>query len=520
MRRVPLLGSLVVVMACSTLTPPEVIVHIDADSMSRARARQLHVLIVNQDGETRLDRSASLFGDPPEVTLPTTVPVVPRNGDVGGTFSVFAQLVDQDSVAFNKKVATLSFTAETLVDVDLFFSDLCIGIDCPTGQTCTDGACVQVSPPPHMPGTGTLGCFNDLSLTAHEQDLIDLPADTWLEVPNTHFADTCKLHEPMGAHAVGGCSQIINAWGGGAWDPNHSKMIVWGGGSTNYWGNEVYAFSARTFAWELLVPGSPVASAESIAEPMADGKPASRATYDGLSFLTESNRLFAFGGAISSSGGAALTWELDVEKKTWAQVDPGHTLPADVNGQVWMGSAYDEAGHRVFMRNESGVYVYDIVADAWTRLIDAGYPPLYPNWSLDAYRRGIFDSKRKLFFTMGGKTGDGKPDFFAWDTVTNKPVYDAWVTTGGDDVASAGSPGADYDSAADAIVAWSGGAARVLDPTTKHWSTKSAVGAPPLPVTQGTYGRFRYVSRYNVFVLVNRWDQNVYFYKHTTGCGR
>jgi hypothetical protein len=149
MRRASLFGSLLVLLSCSTLVPSEVLVHIDADPISRARARELHVRIVSEEGVTRLDRAASLFGDPPEIKLPTTVPVVPKDGDSARTFTVFAELTDQAKVAFNKKAATLSFVDQTLVDVDLFFSDLCIGIDCPAGQTCGDGACVDIKSPPH-----------------------------------------------------------------------------------------------------------------------------------------------------------------------------------------------------------------------------------------------------------------------------------------------------------------------------------------------------------------------------------
>jgi len=202
MRRAPLLGLLVTLVTCATLIPTEVLVHIDADTMSRARARQLHVLVVSQEGVTRLDRVASLFGSPPEVALPTIVPVVPTGGDSTRTFSVYAELIDQASLAFNKKAATLSFVDQTLVDVDLYFSDLCIGIDCPHGQTCTDGACVDVKNAPTSP----LGCYNDLSLTPQEQQLVNLPADSWMEVPGTHFVDFCTPHEPMGAHASVGCS--------------------------------------------------------------------------------------------------------------------------------------------------------------------------------------------------------------------------------------------------------------------------------------------------------------------------
>ena len=94
MRLAPLLVSVFTLLACSVLIPTEVLVHIDADPKSRQRARQLHVLVVSQEGVTRLDRVASLFGTPPEVALPTTVPVVPRDGDSTRTFTVFAELID------------------------------------------------------------------------------------------------------------------------------------------------------------------------------------------------------------------------------------------------------------------------------------------------------------------------------------------------------------------------------------------------------------------------------------------
>jgi hypothetical protein len=152
MRCAPLLGPLLTVLACSTLVPPEVLVHIDADTISRKRARQLHVRIVSQEGATRLDRTASLFGKPPEVELPTTVPVVPMGNDSARTFTLFAELSDQENVAFNKKAATLSFVDDQLKEVELYFSDLCIGIDCPEGQTCADGSCVDITTPPHGPG--------------------------------------------------------------------------------------------------------------------------------------------------------------------------------------------------------------------------------------------------------------------------------------------------------------------------------------------------------------------------------
>jgi hypothetical protein len=368
-------------------------------------------------------------------------------------------------------------------------------------------------------GSADTACSTtDPTLTAQEEQLVTMPADSWLDVPGTRFDMFCPANEPAGAHGGEGCIEVIDAWSGGAWDPVHAYMILWGGGHSDYYGNEVYGFSTKTFQWQLLVPGTPVASMSAIMEPMPDGNPDSRHTYDGLAYLTAEDRFFAFGGATAPGGNSSeLTWELDVANKKWSQVDPGHTLPS--HDYYFMGTAYDEAGHRVFMRNEQGVFVYDLTTNAWTTLIDAGFPPLWPNWATSNYRRGIFDPKRTLFFTIGGKTGDGKPDFFTWDVVAKMPAYTQWVTTGGDDIAGANGVGADLDIAADGIVAWAGGPARVLDLNTKQWTTKSGAGAPAAAVANGTFGRFRYLPRYNVFILVNQPDQDVFFYKHTANCG-
>ena len=46
-----------------------------------------------------------------------------------------------------------------------------------------------------------------------------------------------------------------------------------------------------------------------------------------------------------------------------------------------------------------------------------------------------------------------------------------------------------------------------------------ASAEPTSETSGGTYGRWRYVDAYNVFILVNSVDENVYFYKHTPGCG-
>ncbi|MCB9654195.1 MAG: hypothetical protein H6729_08725 [Deltaproteobacteria bacterium] len=134
----------------------------------------------------------------------------------------------------------------------------------------------------------------------------------------------------------------------------------------------------------------------------------------------------------------------------------------------------------------------------------------------------------------------GAKNVFIWDIDADKHVTDDWVTTGGGtysnadlvktrvdqlfesgggDIYNANGPGFDYDSAADAMVAWvNEGGPYVLDLKTKIWTRMSDDDAPTHVNSGGTFGRWRYVPSLNVFILVNSVDENVYFYKHTR-CG-
>jgi len=83
-------------------------------------------------------------------------------------------------------------------------------------------------------------------------------------------------------------------------------------------------------------------------------------------------------------------------------------------------------------------------------------------------------------------------------------------------VITAAAPGLTYDAKADQIVAWVGGGPWGLDLTNKVWTQRSSDGAPADSTSTGTYGRFRYLPEYNVFLLVTSMDA-VFFYKNTAG---
>ncbi len=223
----------------------------------------------------------------------------------------------------------------------------------------------------------------------------------------------------------------------------------------------------------------------------------------------------------------------------------GWLQQAEGYGGFDLASAYDPTTRRVFVFGGM-LSIYDVESDTWTLDNNFGFPPLWPRYAGAYDLTGVVDSRRGLFWAVGGfcRPAGGSScegTVFVWDIARNAAVTGDWVTTGagfysnrdhlqgyedqafesgGSTIYYANAPGFDYDSRADDLVAWpNSGAPYALDLDTKEWTLGGDVGAPVAQNAGGTFGRWRYVSAYNVFILVNSVDENVYFYKHTSGCG-
>ena len=353
-------------------------------------------------------------------------------------------------------------------------------------------------------------------MTAEEKLLVELPADSWYEAQGTQFGVACANPDYEYLHGVEGCGAVINDWCGAAWDPIHGQLLLWGGGHDGYWGNEVYGFDPATMGWSVVKEPSPNITPDNQSkDPLDDGTPVSRHTYGGLAYLEHANVFWAWGGAMARNGfGTGLTWTLDLDSGTWQNQEPRGEPFVNASGPYSMGSAYDPVTHKIFMQLNAGLSVYDSDANTWTPLLDGGYPPLYPTWTINS-GSGVIDPGRRIFFAFGG--GSTAP--FAYDIEAGTHVSEEWYTTGADEMVTAYALGADWDEKAGQVVAWAGGSPCELDMTTKVWTCSSGTGAPPAQNGNGTFGRWRYLRKYNVFILVNDPSQNVFFYKHRAGCG-
>lgn len=348
-----------------------------------------------------------------------------------------------------------------------------------------------------------LGCLA-VSAVANPT-LRDLPADTWYRAPGTKMRAVCPSDSQFpGIRGSNGCQSVMGGWSGGAYDATGKRLWVWGGGHGNYYGNELYAFDVERLAWTRVTDPSPITTLS--VDPMPDGSPVSRHTYDGLAFISHADRFFGYGGSMAGNGyGTQVTWTFDPTARQWRDMSPAGNGNRPATNCCNFSGEYDPGTRKVFLRDPNWLCAYDYDRNEWTR-VKAWEHTWGPG-------KGVVDTKRRLLFTVGSK------EFLVYDIDAGKDVSADWATTGGQELIDGYGVGAAYDSRSDRLVGWIGGAVFALDMGTKVWTRMSAQGAPAAQVETGTFGRFRYVPDDNVFILANGVDEDVYFYKLAAGGG-
>ncbi len=357
---------------------------------------------------------------------------------------------------------------------------------------------------------------------------------------------------------------VMDAWGGGAYDTKKNRLIIWGGGHADYVGNEVYAFnleevtSQGTGRWRRLttpstVPlncnlrssalkftienreGDPNGCLTEEIEIMGDGQPVSRHTYDSLQYLpsniSNGNVLWAQGGSRWPTGKCSkVLWFLNLENNVWKQKiqNAGTTKECelsvfsayDVNTKSVFSFNHNTAGHKVLMR-------HNITTGSWTEVvnnhvINFSTGTTSDDTAADNLTAAIHPGK-KMMIALGGVKGNKVVSYDLKNiTINNKATFKEVPTNGATEITQCSGPGFDYDNKSQQLVAWCNtDDIYVLDIKTMRWSKQAPTSpnteSPRLPSdSNGTYGRFRYVPKYNVFVLATGTQQDVYAYKRST----
>jgi PKD repeat protein len=359
------------------------------------------------------------------------------------------------------------------------------------GNTASDTVVISVAAPPDAP-TGDVA-----------DAIAALEPGQWYEIPDS-WLDAVKPNPvPRGSHA-----NVIAAWSGGAYDTKRDRLIVWGGGHGDYSGNEIYAFSMRTFQWERLTdpstwPGSNKNPNRLVQHP--DGRPVSRHTYDYLEYIPPPvDRFFCGGGGALwyDSFSDPNTYLFDFDRVEWEKkaatpcYGTGSLSAIGPDGLVWQQGVSD---------SRSSLASFDAARNVWTNYVT------FNGW-LGTKKTAAIDPARMKFVAIGG--GDGR----VWDLRNPSQKPAALNATGATAIMSASNPGLEYDAVSGRLVAWSGGAlVYSLDLDTNVWTSRTTSGVgttPPAATATGTYGRWRYVPSLNVFVVVNDTQKNVFVYRH------
>jgi len=339
--------------------------------------------------------------------------------------------------------------------------------------------------------------------------LVDGGAAGWTELAHTNIHSVCPPNEPGKYDWNSFCKGVIDAWGGGAVDTLRNRLIVFGGGHSDYAGNEIYAVNLLSSTVQRITnPSPPNLSGYNIygdtcPSALSDGAPNSRHSYDGVAYIHDIDRLFAFGGSLAckTGNGDNVTWMYDFASGHWLRMNPTGTLPRWDLGIV---TAYDPNSRKVFVHDNYSLSAYDIATNAFTRLTgDSDFVDIHMTATIDPIRK-------KLVIVGGGWSSTGGVIVY---NIGSGSTYtrESWATTGGNAVVNAASPGLAYDPVSDRIIGWAGGnTVYSLNMDTKVWTPITFSGGPGVQGINGTFGRFDYMPASKAFAVVNHVDRNAF----------
>lgn len=149
---------------------------------------------------------------------------------------------------------------------------------------------------------------------------------------------------------------VLNAWNGGAFASGygeHGALLAIGGGHTDYYGNELYAFDLTTRRWSRLTnpyptPVFPVADGI-----WPDGTPSVAHTYDQIDYHPSSNSLVMMKSQYDNKGGnnTPIVFMMPLDELRV----PASNADRDFNKGKWLRSVVNSSNHA----NAGGWSAYD-----------------------------------------------------------------------------------------------------------------------------------------------------------------
>ena len=334
----------------------------------------------------------------------------------------------------------------------------------------------------------------------------------WHQIPNAKIENVCAATNGF-PELGGGCGGVF-AWSSGVFDTRRNRQIVWGGGHTDYYGNEIYAFDLDDMTMQRITnPGIPLANPAICEEAIVNGtQPNSRHTYDGLVYIPHLDRMFAYGGSLASTYSSCsssnppvsrTTWMFDFATKNWQKMNATGNIPWKREGMV---TAYDSNTGNVFLHDGLYLYTYSYTTNSYKQLNNN-------TTGISYHMSAVIDPKRKHFYIFGG----GQQWVYDIGAGSDYVLQNA-ATSQGQAIVNSPYPGLAYDPVGDRIIAWNGGdTVYSLNPGTRVWTAITYANGPGTASSTGTYKRWSYSPISDVFVLINGWRQDAYILRLRDG---
>jgi hypothetical protein len=381
------------------------------------------------------------------------------------------------------------------------------------------------------------------------EDLAVMSAGTWHAIPNSTLSGTAIYNTgPVGGTepAIG-----INVYSGGAFDTNGNRLMIYGGGHGDYFGNEMYAFNldvsnpTRNYKWETLWEQSAKSVIETALNDrsanctsggttsgyLSDGAELSNHTYQynaynpvWNAFISPAQGSVALNGACYNNSAHNNFNVFDLASYTWSHTHPPSPVGRDYNSITLV----DSRGNVWVFQNAGNAYVYEysLTDNAWhTRSTN-------PTSGVGSYAAfGAMDTSRNIAVIMGGGS------ITVWDVSNEASPRRVAVKanfTGPPGLINSSGAGLAWDSNLGLFVGWTGLTGETANVYVLKVDLKNKIynftnlqpnfSNTVTPIVRGgtsdgsigPYNRWAYSPIQNIYILQDRIDRNVLVYKLTT----
>ncbi len=141
--------------ACDPGVATQVLLEVDADEATRARAESVEITVVPVDGEPII-RLEPLVGASARLGFPFTQPLSPRGGDASRRFRVNVALRDASGAEFLRHTVLGGFVEAERREVRVELTADCHERSCSGDQTCVAGECLPACVQPTPEGASVL----------------------------------------------------------------------------------------------------------------------------------------------------------------------------------------------------------------------------------------------------------------------------------------------------------------------------------------------------------------------------